>query len=438
VNRRTAGQWTNWCRSVTAEPRVVAHPESVDELVQLVTSASQAGRPVKAVGAGHSFNQIAATDGVQICLDWLIGLTSLDHDSGLVAVRGGTTLAQLNVLLAAEGLALENLGDIDQQTIAGAISTGTHGTGARFGGLATQVRRLVIITADGSQLRCSATEHPDLFAAARIGLGALGVITEITLQCVPSFKLHAAEGPAPLDEVLDSFDVMVAENDHFDFYWFPHTERALIKCHNRVPQDYLGRRLPRWRFLLEDELLSNSLYEGVNRLAWLRPSLVPKINQASARSFSVREFTDASHAVFTSPRRVRFKECEYSIPRERIVPVLQALRTWIDDHDERICFPVEIRVAAADDIWLSTAYQRETGYIAVHHYFKIDHRRYFAAFEAIVAEHQGRPHWGKLHTLEADQLRLLYPRFDHFVRIRDRLDPGRTFDNAYLRGVLGS
>ena len=161
---------------------------------------------------------------------------------------------------------------------------------------------------------------------------------------------------------------------------------------------------------------------------------MPKINQASARSFSVREFTDASHAVFSIATTRPVQGCEYAIPREEIVPVLQALRTWIDDHDERICFPVEVRVAAADDIWLKTAYQRVAGYIAVHHYFKIDHRRYFAAFEATVAEHQGRPHWGKLHTLEADQLRLLYPRFDHFVRIRDRLDPGRTFDNAYSRG----
>ena len=438
MRRSSTGEWKNWSGNVTNAPREAAHPENVDDLAQIITAASQAGRPVKPVGTGHSFNSIAATDGVQVCLDRLTGLSNVDHDTGLVTVRAGTTLAQLNVLLATEGLAMENLGDIDKQTIAGAISTGTHGTGASFSGLAAQVRRLVIITADGSRLRCSATEHPDIYAAARVGLGALGVISEVTLQCVPSFELHAAEGPALLDEVLDSFDAMVAENDHFEFYWFPHTDRALTKRNNRVPQDQIGRRLPRWRYLLEDEILSNGMFEGLNRLAWLRPSLVPTINQIPARLLLAREFTDPSYTVFTSPRRVRFKECEYAVRREDVVPVVRALRAWIDDHDERICFPIEIRVAAEDDIWLSTAYQRVTGYIAVHHYFKIDHRRYFAAFEAIVAEHQGRPHWGKLHTLEADQLRLLYPRFDHFVRIRDRLDPGRTFDNAYLRGVLGS
>jgi FAD-linked oxidoreductase len=422
---------------MTAAPREVTHPENVDQLTQLVTAASQAGRPIKPVGAGHSFNSIACADGVQICLDRMTGLSHVDHNTGLVTVRGGTTLAELNILLAAEGLALENLGDIDRQTITGATSTGTHGTGARFGGLATQLRQLVIITADGSQLRCSETEHPDIYSAARIGLGALGVISEVTLQCVPSFRLHAQETRASLDEVLDRFDALVAENDHVDVHWFPHSDGTQIKCNNRVSDDETGDRLPRWRYLLDDELMSNGLFEVVNRVGCLLPRLVPKINRISARSIAAREFTDASYAVFASPRRVRFNECEYAVPREAMVPVLRELRSWIDDHDERICIPVQIRVAAADDIWLSTAYQRETGYIAVHHYFKIDHRRYFAAFESIVAEHHGRPHWGKLHTLEAERLQSLYPRFDHFIQIRDRLDPGRTFDNAYLRGVLG-
>lgn len=293
-----------------------------------------------------------------------------------------------------------------------------------------------MITADGTQLHCSAVEHPELYAAARVGLGALGVISEVTLQCVPSFRLHAAVGPARLDDVLDSFDATAAENDHFEFSWFPHTDRTLTKRNNRVPHDHDGRPLRRWRHLFNDDVLSNRMFEGVNRLGWLNLPLIPRITQVSARAL-LREFTDASYAVFASPRRVRFKESEYAVPRQEIASVLRALRTWIDDHDEQTCFPVQVRVAAADDIWLSTAYQRETGYIAVHQYDKINHERYFAAFESIVAEHEGRPHWAKLHTLGADQLRRLYPRFDDFVRIRDRLDPGRTFDNVYLRRVLG-
>jgi L-gulonolactone oxidase len=355
-------------------------------------------------------------------------MTNVDHDTGLATVQGGTSLAQLNLSLAAEGLALENLGDIDKQTITGAISTRTHGTGARFGGLATQVRRIMIMTADGAQLRCSATDHPDIYDAAARRPGRAWSDHRGHPAVRASVQLHAVRCRHPWMRCLTASKPRSAKM----------IMSTLIKRNSRVPHDQVGHRLPRWRYLLDDELLSNGLFEGINRLGWLRPSLIPRINQFSARVLPPREFTDTSYAVFTSPRRVRFKECEYAVPREAIVPVLRALRAWIDDHDERICFAVEVRVAAADDVWLSTASQREAGYIAVYHYFTIDHWRYFAAFESIVAEHQGRPHWGKLHTLGADQLRQLYPRFDHFRQIRDRLDPGPTFDNAYLRSVLGT
>ena len=218
MSQQTAGEWKNWAGNVTSQPRHVANPETVDELVHDITTASQAGRPVKTVRSSHSFTEIAATDGVQISLGQLTGLTDVDYDTGLVTVLGGTSLAELNVCLAAHGLSLENMGDIDRQTITGAISTGTHGTGAKFGGLATQVRGLTMITADGSQLRCSGAENPDLFMAARVGLGALGVITEVTLQCVPTFRLQAVEGPARLENVLDGFEDMITENDHVEFY----------------------------------------------------------------------------------------------------------------------------------------------------------------------------------------------------------------------------
>jgi len=434
---RSDDTWSNWAGNVTASPREFAEPTDADEVAAVVTTAAQAGRRVKPIGAGHSFTAAAATDGVQLRLDRITGLTHIDRDRNLVTVGGGTTIADLNQLLAAEGLALENLGDIDQQTISGAISTGTHGTGAALGGMATQVRELQLVLADGNKIICSIDQHPDIFAAVRVGLGALGVITEVTLQCVPAFRLRAVEAPGLLEAVLESFDVDVAEHDHFEFYWFPHTDRTLTKRNDRVPVDHQGRALPRWRYLLDDELLSNGLFEVVNRLGRLRPSLVPRISQISARALSAREFTDTSYAVFNSPRRVRFVESEYAVPRESLIPVLRTLKAWVDDHDERIVFPVEMRVAAADGIWLSTGFERDNAYIAVHQYHRLDHRRYFAAFEAIVAEHQGRPHWGKLHSLDADRLGQLYPRFSDFLRVRDRLDPGRTFGNDYLRQVLG-
>ena len=267
--------WSNWAGNVTASPREVAVPADADDVAAVVTSAARAGRRVKPIGAGHSFTAAAATDGVQLCLDRLTGLIHIDRDSDLVTVGGGTTIAELNRRLADEGLALENLGDIDQQTISGVISTGAHGTGAASGGMATQVRRLQLVPADGNKIICSTEQPPGIFATDRVGaLGALGVITEVSLQCVPAFRLRAVEGPARLDEVLESFEFDAGLHDHFESCWFPHTDRTLTKRNDRVSDDHEGRALPRWRYPLDDELLSNGVFEVVNRLGRLRPSLV--------------------------------------------------------------------------------------------------------------------------------------------------------------------
>ncbi|GAA3622576.1 D-arabinono-1,4-lactone oxidase [Microlunatus ginsengisoli] len=431
-------RWRNWAGNQRCEPSDTVHPATVDELAATITAAAQRGLHVKPVGAGHSFTPIALTDGIQLDLDRLTGITAVVPESGrgttLVTVRGGTRLAELNATLATLGLALENLGDIDRQTITGALATGTHGTGARLGGLATQVAALTLVTADGSVLRCDAEQHPDVFAAARVGIGALGVVSDVTLRCVPAFRLRAIERPGRLAETLESFPETVQAHDHAEFYWFPHTDRVLTKVNDRAED---GRPLNRLRFLLDDEVLSNGLFRVVNEIGRLRPSAIPTINQVSARALSARTYTAPSYQVFTSPRRVRFSESEYAVPRAALPDVIGALRGWLDGHDETVAFPVEVRVAAADDIWLSTGFERENAYVAVHQFNKRPDQRYFAAFESIVAEHAGRPHWGKLHTLDAARLAALYPRHADFVAVRDRLDPGRTFDNGYLRRVLG-
>jgi FAD-linked oxidoreductase len=371
-------------------------------------------------------------------LDGLASITNADKESGRVTVGAGTDLAKLNAGLASFDLALANLGDIDKQTISGAISTGTHGTGARLGGLATQVVGLELVTADGSVLNCSAEENPDVFAAARVSIGALGVITSLTLQTVPAFLLRAQEMPLPLAEVLGGFDELADSNDHFEFYWFPHTGLALTKRNNRVAAGVGASPVGRIRGWVDDELLSNRVFELTNRLSVRRPALVPRINQLASRALSAREYVDASYKVFCSERNVLFRESEYAVPREQVVEVVDQLRAWIDRSGERIPFPIEVRVAAADDIWLSSAYGRDTAYVAIHQYHRLAHDKYFNAFERIVSAFGGRPHWGKLHTLGAEQLRERYPRFDDFLAVRDRLDSGRTFTNPYTRQVLGA
>ena len=332
---------------------------------------------------------------------------------------------------------MTNLGDIDVQTIAGAISTGTHGTGAKLGGIATQVRGLELVLADGELLACDADQHPDVFAAARVGLGALGVIASVTLQCEPAFALAAAEAPGDLDGVLDELDENVVGNDHFEFYWFPHTRRVLTKRNNRVLPGTELRPLGRFRGWLDDEFLANTAFDRINRLTTRRPALIPRANAIATRLLSPRDFIDRSYRVFASPRTVRFREMEYAVPRAAVPQVLTEIEAYLARSGEQIGFPVEVRFAAADDIWLSTAQGRDTGYIAVHQYHRREHEPYFRAVEAIAKDVAGRPHWGKLHYRDAASLREAYEHFDEFVAVRDKLDPERRFGNAYLEQVLG-
>jgi L-gulonolactone oxidase len=299
------------------------------------------------------------------------------------------------------------------------------------------VRALDLVLADGSTLTCSAEDNPDVFAAARVGLGALGVIATVTLQCEPAFALAAAEGPATLDEVLAALDENVLGNDHFEFYWFPHTRRVLTKRNNRVLPGTELRPVGRFRHWLDDEFLANRVFDGVNRLTTRRPALIPRLNGIAARMLSARDYIDRSHRVFASMRTVRFREMEYAVPRAAVPQVLAGIERYLATSGEQVGFPVEVRFAAADDIWLSTAYERETGYIAVHQYHQREHEPYFRAVEAIAKDVGGRPHWGKLHYRDADSLRAAYSRFDDFLAVRDKLDPQRVFGNEYLAQVLG-
>ncbi|MDP9115785.1 MAG: FAD-binding protein [Actinomycetota bacterium] len=432
--------WTNWSGTFTCTPARIEEPASTADVQRAVRRAREDGHRVKAIGAGHSFTPIARSDGVQLRLDRLTGIEHADPHTAIVTVRAGTRLAELGEELWARGLSMSNLGDIDVQTISGAISTGTHGTGARLGGIATQVRGLELVLADGSLLACSNEQNADVFQAARVGLGSLGVITSVTLQCEPAFALAATEAPDTLDAVLADLDGphgLVDANEHFEFYWFPHTRAVLTKRNNRVATGTPLRPVDRMRRYLEDELLSNTVFDGINRITTRRPQLIPRANAIAARALSARTFVDRSYRVFASPRRVRFREMEYAVPRAAVPTVLSEIETYLARSGELIGFPIEVRFAAADDIWLSTANGRDTGYIAVHQYIRRDHQAYFAAVEEIAEAVGGRPHWGKLHNRDAPSLRGAYPHFDDFTAVRDRLDPARIFGNDYLDQVLG-
>jgi FAD-linked oxidoreductase len=434
---RVTDTWRNWAGTVLARPAEVRRAGSSADVVTAVTDAGRRGLPVRVAGSGHSFTPLVATDGILLQLDGLSGLVDVDAERLRVRVGAGTPMHVLNPALQSLGLALPNLGDIDRQTISGAIATGTHGTGARLQGIAAAVSGLTMVLADGSSLRCSAEREPEVFAGARVGLGALGVVTEVELQCVPAFRLHAKEAAESLDDLLPVLQGEADAHDHVDVLWFPHTDRVLVKRNDRVAHGEGPGPLPSWRARLEDHLLANRLFEGVNRLATARPGLVPRLNRLAARLLGTREFADDSWKVFCSSREVCFVESEYAVPRASVAPVLEELRAWFTRTDAPVPFPVEVRFIGADDVWLSTAYERDSAYVAVHQYHRMDERPLLAAFEAIVAEHDGRPHWGKLHSLDAGRLARLYPRFDDFRAVRDRLDPERRFANDHLRQLLG-
>jgi L-gulono-1,4-lactone dehydrogenase len=426
--------WRNWAGNVAARPRRTVAPASVPELAAAVRKAAQDGLTAKAVGTGHSFTATAATGGVLIRPDRLSAIRSVDREAGTVTAEAGVPLKQLNAVLAAEGLSLTNMGDIMEQTVAGATSTGTHGTGRDSGSLAAQIKELELVLADGSVLTCSADENADVFASARVGLGALGVISAVTFGVEPLFLLTAREEPMPFGRVMSEFDQLASENEHFEFYWFPHTDGCNTKRNNRSQGP--ARPLPTVRGWVHDELLSNGVFRAACALGKAVPGSIPGIAKVSSRALSARMYTDIPYKVFTSPRRVRFVEMEYAVPREAAVAVLQELKATVDRSDFKISFPVEVRIAPADDITLSTASGRDSAYVAVHMYRGSLYQEYFTAVESIMTAHAGRPHWGKIHTRDAEYLAVVYPRFGEFTALRDRLDPGRLFTNDYLRQVL--
>ncbi|WP_445529234.1 D-arabinono-1,4-lactone oxidase [Streptomyces cyslabdanicus] len=429
------GTWHNWGGNVGARPGRQVAPATVEDVAATVRQAAEDGLKVKAVGSGHSFTSIAATDGVMIRPQLLTGIRGIDREAMTVTVESGTPLKRLNVALAREGLTLANMGDIMEQTVSGATSTGTHGTGRESASIAAQISGLELVTADGSVLTCSAKEHPEVFAAARIGLGALGIVTALTFAVEPLFLLTAREEPMPLDRVLAEFDQLWAENEHFEFYWFPHTGSTNTKRNNRSagPERPVGR-LAGW---FEDEFLSNGVFQVANWLGRAVPAAIPSIAGISSRALSARTYTDIPYKVFTSPRRVRFLEMEYAVPREALPDALRELKAMVDRSGLRVSFPVEVRTAPADDITLSTASGRDSAYIAVHMFRGTPYQRYFTAAESIFTAYEGRPHWGKIHTRDAGHLAAVHPRFGEFTALRDRLDPHRLFQNDYLRRVLG-
>jgi len=428
-------QWRNWTGDQRCSPASIELPGSRDELAEIVRRAGERGLQVKASASGHSFTEIALTDGVMVRLDRLHRILELDREAGLIKVEAGFVLGELNRRLDGLGLALENLGDIDRQTLGGSIATGTHGTGLRSPSISAQVEALDLVLADGSSIEISASDDPAGLAAARINLGALGVVYAVTMRVVPAFTLDRRDGPRALDRTLDQLDELTEVNDHFEFYIFPHTEIALCRETRRTDAPPAPR--PAALLYAQEVVLENWVGQLFALAGRRLPGQAPQLARLASRGVGRSRKIDRSHRVFASDRRIRFTEMEYGIPREQAAEAVRRVLAIAARPEHGVAFPIEVRFVGADAVTLSGSHGRETAYIAVHQDRKLGWQPYFRQVEEVMDSYGGRPHWGKRHFQSAETLAPRYPRWDEFQRLRDQLDPERRFANPYTDRVLG-
>ena len=428
------GTWTNWAGNQSSRPQWINEPASESDVADIVARAAKSQRTVKAVGAGHSFTSTALTNGHLLNMKHLNKIIDVDRANNQVTVEAGIHISELNEQLFELGLAMPNLGDIAYQTISGAISTSTHGTGAKITGIAGQVAAMRLVNGQGEIIHINSQQNPELLNVARVGVGALGIVTQVTLNVVPAFRLRAVEGAQKLDALIENLDELVDTNEHFEFFWIPHTKWALTKRNNRTTDPvHIPSRAKQW---YSKTFLENYAFGAVCALGRLKPNLIPRLATALPSSGQT-EIVDESFRIFASERIVKFVEMEYAIPREFCGEALQRIRKMIDDKGHLVSFPVEVRFTAKDDIALSTASGRDSAYIAVHMYKGMAYELYFRDVADIMSDYEGRPHWGKMHFLTQNELSKLYPKWDEFLAARDQLDPSRTFANAYTEQVFG-
>jgi FAD-linked oxidoreductase len=419
--------WRNWSGIESCTPARRALPASEAELLALLRDAPA---PIRPAGAGHSFSALVPSDGTLVFLDALAGVAGSDAASHTAEVWAGTRLAQLGPALDALGQAMPNLPDIEYQALGGAIATSTHGSGAALGSLASCVTELALAAPTGELLVCNAQRNAEVFHAARTSLGALGVVTRVQLANRAAFRALETTRFVELDDLLARLPQERDANRNFEFYAFPHARVALAIATNETadPPRKTGDDDPEAVYLLR------SLF----RLTRLVPGLGPRLYDTFLRHQPATEHVDRSFAVLAHPRTVPFNEMEYTLPAAEGPACLREVLAEIERRDLSVCFPIECRFVRADDVWLSMFHARDGFTISIHQYVDEDWRSYFAALEPVFWKHGGRPHWGKLHSLDAPRLAELYPQWADFARVRRALDPGGRLANAHLTRILGT
>lgn len=433
-NNQARSTWKNWAENVQCQPIAILYPQNEGDVVKIIQQARQEGRKIRVVGSGHSFSPLLDTDQIIVSLDLMQGLISVNEAQCQATVWAGTKLKALGELLFDKGMAQENLGDIDVQSIAGATATGTHGTGAQFGVIATQITAFTIVTGTGDIVECSRTQNPELFEGGRVSLGTWGIITRVTIQLLPTYKLEYTSKRAKLEDTLSRLEEYNATTRNFEFYWMPFTDGLQLRFSNQTDKPVNDGRFKKY---INQVVLENNFLKLLCSIGTVFPKSYKRISRVISRAVTTEHKINHSHRVFASLRRVKFREMEYCIPAEHFKEAIRAVHRQVQERDYRVFFPVECRFSKGDDIWLSPAYGRDSAYMAFHVYYKTPHEPYFSEIEKTMMQFDGRPHWGKMHCRNHETLRPAYPKWDQFLQTRAQLDPDQLFINPYMKDVLG-
>jgi FAD-linked oxidoreductase len=426
-------KWRNWSGEVTSYPSDIQCPTSVEEVVHLVKKCQHTGRKIRVVGSGHSFTPLVSTDEVMISLDYLTGIISMDKEKGIAEVWAGTKLKHLGEELYVYGFSQENLGDINKQSIAGAISTGTHGTGIEFGSIATQLVSITAVLANGEVVTCSEKENRSLFKAMQVSLGLLGIIVKVEIRVVPALHLVHESRRMSLSSCLDQLEVWKDNNRHFEFFWFPYTDKVQVKLMNEIK--LVNTKRDRWNHC-KKLVVENGLYWMVSEGCRLLPKMSKIVSRLSIKAVPDAVESGPSHRLFSTLRLVKFNEMEYSVPAKSLKAVILEMKEAMGNYSFDVHFPIECRYVKGDDILLSPAYGRDSAYIAVHMYKGMEYQGYFQKMEEIFQRYEGRPHWGKMHSFSYDNINKSYPMFAEFLLLQNQMDPDAMFVNDYLRGIF--
>lgn len=428
------GKWSNWSGGVTCKPKTVVAPKNEVELAAAVRTSEG---PVRTPGNGHSFTPLNETNGTLIDLAAFGGLHGFDAEKNVVTLGAATPLWEIGSLIYPLGLALKNMGDIDRQTLGGVVGTGTHGTGPTLKSFSAEVAGFRLLLANGEVMHCSAEENADVFAGGRTSMGTLGVMTEIAMQVRPAYKLVEQNFLLPIEELFEKLPGLIANNRHFEFFWFPYSDRAVCKTLNESEADAPAPRpAEAMRDRGEKGGAESRLFETLNEILPYAPFLLKPVHGLFSQSMPGANKVRWSHEIFPSPRPVKFNEMEYAVPFEKGPDTVREVVKTIRTRRINTGFPLEFRTVAPDDVWMSPFYERPSVTIAVHQYRTVDTKKLFEACESIFRTVDGRPHWGKRHTRTAHELSHLYPKYEEFRALRRRLDPQGKFLNNHLRALF--